>query len=79
MPEAPPGTQWRFDIRSQLWFAQDRASGKAVSYLQDGVKYLLGIGHLPTGRQQQLAALLLIARHHCHTCTLLSQRSWPNF
>jgi hypothetical protein len=49
MQEAPAGTQWRFDIRSQLWFAQDRASGKAVSYLQDGVKYLLGIGHLPTG------------------------------
>jgi hypothetical protein len=54
MPEAPPGTQWRFDIRAQLWFAQDRASGKAVSYLQDGVKYLLGIGHLPTGGLQQL-------------------------
>jgi hypothetical protein len=49
MPAAPPGTQWRFDIRSQLWFAQDKASGRTMSYLQDGVKYLLGIGHLPTG------------------------------
>jgi hypothetical protein len=50
MPPAPPGTQWRFDIRSQLWFAQDKASGTTVSYLRDGVKYLLGIGHLPTGK-----------------------------
>lgn len=59
MPEPPASAVWRFDIRSQRWFAQDKATGKTVSYLQDGVKYLLGIGHLPTGGMHWLDVSLL--------------------
>lgn len=50
MPEPPAGTAWRFDIRTQLWYAQDKATGQNVATLTDGNKYLLGIGHLPTGK-----------------------------
>lgn len=79
MPEPPAGAVWRFDIRSQRWFAQDKATGKTVSYLQDGVKYLLGIGHLPTG--WELAYNHYVGRLGLampETATLVAN-NWPDY
>lgn len=37
------------DIRKQLWQAFRTSDGAWVSDLRDGVRYMLGIGFLPTG------------------------------
>lgn len=48
MPPPPPGTWWQFDIRSQLWYAKDTATGAVVATQTDGIKYVVGSKWLPT-------------------------------
>lgn len=49
MPPPPKGCRWSFDYQKQLWTAVNSSSGKWVSDLRNGVKYLVGIKFLPTG------------------------------
>ncbi|KAI8464060.1 MAG: hypothetical protein J3K34DRAFT_526509 [Monoraphidium minutum] len=50
MPRAPANCTWRWDIQSQLWASYNKVeTSKKCSDLEDGVKYALGIVHLPTG------------------------------
>eukprot|EP00878_Enallax_costatus_P031100 GHUV01033963.1.p1 GENE.GHUV01033963.1~~GHUV01033963.1.p1 ORF type:complete len:177 (-),score=14.84 GHUV01033963.1:24-554(-) len=49
MPAPPAGTLWQFDIRTQLWYARDKATGAVVKAQDDGVKYIVGSKWLPTG------------------------------
>jgi hypothetical protein len=50
LPPPPNGTFWKFDIRSQAWWAHDAGAPEVRSQrLDDGVKYLVGVMWLPTG------------------------------
>ncbi|KIY93326.1 hypothetical protein MNEG_14637 [Monoraphidium neglectum] len=48
IPKAPPNCSWRWDIETQLWASFDKGGAKC-SDLTDGLKYAVGITHLPTG------------------------------
>lgn len=48
MPKPPANCSWKWDIETQLWASYDKA-GVKCSDLRDGVKYAVGITHLPTG------------------------------
>eukprot|EP00775_Hariotina_reticulata_P003960 gene3960-4213_t len=49
MAVAPPGTQWRFDITAQRWYAMDTKTFTRVADYPDDTKWLLGVKYLPTG------------------------------
>lgn len=48
MPAPPGGSAWQFDIKGQKWKAIAK-DGRIVQELNDGHKYVLGTGFLPTG------------------------------
>ncbi|KAF8063673.1 hypothetical protein HT031_003528 [Scenedesmus sp. PABB004] len=49
MPPPPPGCVWRINLGSQLWGAVNASTGAWLpgGELRDGVKYLLGVKHIP--------------------------------
>lgn len=49
MPPPPANSVWQFDTKTQIWSAISKSTGQAVQQLQDGIKYVLGTGYLPTG------------------------------
>lgn len=49
LPKPPNGCKWKFDFQRQIWTAVNKSTGKWVSDLKNGVKYLVGIKFLPTG------------------------------
>lgn len=48
MPKPPAGCSWRWDGGAQLWSSFNSQNQKC-SDLKDGIKYIVGVKHLPTG------------------------------
>uniref|UniRef100_A0A383V947 Alginate lyase domain-containing protein n=1 Tax=Tetradesmus obliquus TaxID=3088 RepID=A0A383V947_TETOB len=79
MPAPPAGTRWQFDMQKQRWAAVYTSNGAWHSDLWDGVKYLLGIGFLPTGWEMGYNHFVgRLGLKMPETAALLA-RSWPEW
>eukprot|EP00879_Flechtneria_rotunda_P022507 GHRR01023758.1.p2 GENE.GHRR01023758.1~~GHRR01023758.1.p2 ORF type:complete len:279 (+),score=87.28 GHRR01023758.1:1347-2183(+) len=79
MPPAPAGTRWQLNIGKQMWSAVDTRTGAWVSDLNDGIKYMLGVGFLPTGWEMGYNHYVgRLGMKLPETAALLA-RSWPEW
>lgn len=49
LPHPPAGTEWALDMQKQKWYTRNLATGAVVSWLEDGIVYIVGSKFLPTG------------------------------
>lgn len=62
MPKPPPHCAWQFDIKKQLWVAIHTSNGRLCRVLDNGIKYVLGVGRQALGSTNaSLCELLPVA------------------